>query len=109
MSDTLAIGSASQLLMTVALLTANKSPPVVESNSNVRSGNTHSAADYDRPRTTSHTEIDPATKSVVLRVVSEMVGTVVAQYPNEVQLRVREYVTASDAAKEKSQPAGTTA
>lgn len=109
MSDTLAIGSASQLLMTVALLTASKSPPVVESNGDGQPSRAHSAADYDRPRTTSHTEIDPATKSVVLRVVSEMVGTVVAQYPNEVQLRVREYVTASDAAKEESRPAGTTA
>lgn len=109
MSDTLAIGSASQLLMTTALLTASKSPPVVESKSDSRLSSNRTAADYDRPRTTSHTEIDPATQSVVLRVVSEMVGTVVAQYPNEVQLRVREYVTASDAAKETQNRVGTTA
>lgn len=52
------------------------------------------------PRTTSHTEFDPVTQSVVFRIVSDLSGTVITQIPTEIQLRVREHVAAVDATRE---------
>lgn len=56
-------------------------------------------------RTMRTIDIDPETQSVVFRVISETSGSVVAQYPAEVQLRLRAYLANSDAATKPTNPA----
>ena len=108
MDDSLTVGGATGL-QTAA----------VRSGANSRSAAVHDTAadtakdarttEAERPKTTGHFAIDPATRSVVFRIVSAIEGTVVAQFPNEIQLRVREYVAAADASAQVSRTEGKTA
>ena len=47
-------------------------------------------------------DIDPETQSVVFRLISESSGSVVVQYPADVQLQLRAYLASSDVGMQPS-------
>lgn len=47
----------------------------------------------------SNVEFDSEAKRVIVRQIHASSGTVLSQYPNEAQLRIRDYIGAAEAAK----------
>ena len=73
-------------------------PPTVSDRKGVDRTNAQASSDRYR-KVVRNIEIDAATRSVIFETVSQSTGTVVAQYPNKIQLKLRAYLATLQSAE----------